>query len=65
MEVVGVCDTAKIPIQFLEKYTKFACFDDYRKMIERVKPDAVFVAVPTKFHYNIVKDLLLQVYMFC
>ena len=60
VEVVGVCDTAKIAIQFLEKYTKFSCFDDSRKMVERVKPDAVFVSVPTKFHYNIVKDLLLQ-----
>ncbi|MEP6596626.1 MAG: Gfo/Idh/MocA family oxidoreductase [Ginsengibacter sp.] len=60
VEVVGVCDTAKIAIQFLEKYTKFPCFDDYRKMIERVKPDAVFVCVPTKFHYNIVKDLLIK-----
>ena len=23
-----------------------------------VKPDAVFVAVPTKFHYTVIKDLL-------
>ena len=29
-------------------------------MISEVKPDAVFVAVPTKFHYTIIKDLLEQ-----
>jgi predicted dehydrogenase len=27
-------------------------------MISEVNPDAVFVAVPTKFHYSIIKDLL-------
>jgi predicted dehydrogenase len=27
-------------------------------MISEVKPDAAFVAVPTKFHYSIIKDLL-------
>ncbi|MES1216419.1 MAG: Gfo/Idh/MocA family oxidoreductase [Bacteroidota bacterium] len=60
VELVGVCDTSKISIQFLEKYTKMPCFDDYNKMIERAKPDAVFVSVPTKFHYSMVKDLLLK-----
>lgn len=60
VEVVGVCDTSKITLQFLEKYSKFPCFDDYRKMLDRVTPDAVFVSVPTKFHYSMVKDLLLK-----
>ena len=29
-----------------------------KKMIAEVKPDAVVVAVPTKFHYTVIKDLL-------
>ena len=33
-------------------------FTDYLKMVDKTKPDAVFVAVPTKFHYKMVKDLL-------
>ncbi len=58
VEVVGVCDTSKMVNDFLSRYAKFNCFTDYQKMIDETKPDAVFVAVPTKFHYAIIKDLL-------
>ncbi len=58
VDVVGVCDTSKMVNDFLSKYGQFNCFTDYQKMIAEVKPDAVFVAVPTKFHYSIIKDLL-------
>ncbi len=58
VEVVGVCDTSKMVNDFLNKYGKFNCFTEYQKMIDETKPDAVFVAVPTKFHYPIIKDLL-------
>lgn len=57
-EIVGVCDTSKMVTDFLSKHGKFNCFADHNKMIAEVKPDAVVVAVPTKFHYNIIKDLL-------
>lgn len=60
VDVVGVCDTSKMVNDFLSKYGKFNCFTDYKKMIAETKPDAVFVAVPTKFHYTIIKDLLEQ-----
>ncbi|MCO4293684.1 Gfo/Idh/MocA family oxidoreductase [Solitalea sp. MAHUQ-68] len=59
-EVVGVCDTSKLVLDVLNKYTPFPCFSDHKKMLEVSKPDAVFVSVPTKFHYEIVKDLLSQ-----
>lgn len=58
VDVVGVCDTSKMVNDFLSKYGKFNCFTDYKKMVSDVKPDAVFVAVPTKFHYTVIKDLL-------
>ncbi|MEO5893946.1 MAG: Gfo/Idh/MocA family oxidoreductase [Ferruginibacter sp.] len=57
-EIVGVCDTSKMVTDFLTKHGKFNCFADYNKMLAEVKPDAVVVAVPTKFHYSIIKDLL-------
>lgn len=57
-DIVGVCDTSKMVTDFLTKECKFNCFSDYNKMIATVKPDAVIVAVPTKFHYTIIKDLL-------
>jgi predicted dehydrogenase len=58
VEMVGVCDTSKLLTDFLSKYGNFNCFTDYEKMIDEVKPDAVIVAVPTKFHYPVIKYLL-------
>ena len=58
VDVVGVCDTSKMVNDFLTRYGKFNCFTDYKKMIQEVKPEAVFVAVPTKFHHAVIKDLL-------
>jgi predicted dehydrogenase len=57
-DIVGVCDTSKMVTDFLTKQGGFNCFSDYKKMISETKPDAVVVAVPTKFHYSIIKDLL-------
>ncbi|GAB2661916.1 Gfo/Idh/MocA family oxidoreductase [Flavihumibacter cheonanensis] len=57
-EVVGVCDTSKMVIEALEKYSPFPCFTDYKKMLQQSKPDAVVVAVPTKYHASMVKELL-------
>jgi len=58
VEVVGVSDTSKMVLDVLKKYTSFPCYDDFEEMIKKEKPDAVFVAVPTKFHATIVYKLL-------
>ncbi len=58
VNLVGVSDTSKIVLGMLEKYTKFPCYTDYIKMIDEVKPDAVFVAVPTRFHFDVIKKLI-------
>ncbi len=58
MDIVGVCDTSKMVTDFLIKNGKFNCFSDYQKMITQTRPDAVVVAVPTKFHYTVIKYLL-------
>ena len=58
VEVVGVCDTSKIVNDFLSKYCQFNCFTDIGKMMEETRPEAVVVAVPTKFHYTILTELL-------
>lgn len=57
-DIVGVCDTSKMVTDFLTKNGKFNCFSDYEKMVAQTKPDAVVVAVPTKFHYTVIKYLL-------
>ena len=58
VEVVGVCDASKLVLSALEKYSKFNCYTDYLKMVDEQKPEAVFVATPTKFHFDFVKELL-------
>lgn len=58
VQIVGVCDTSKLVLSALEKYSKFKCYTDYIRMVEEQKPDAVFVATPTKFHFDFVKELL-------
>ena len=58
VQIVGVCDTSKMVLDVLEKYTSFPTFTNYEKMLEKTNPDAVFVSVPTKFHYGMVKNLL-------
>jgi len=58
VEIVGVCDTSKMMIDAIEKYSGFPCFTDHIKMLDSAKPDAVFVAVPTKFHAKMVEELL-------
>ena len=58
VDVVGVCDTSKMMTEAIEKYSGFPSFTDHIKMLDTAKPDAVVVAVPTKFHAKIVEDLL-------
>jgi predicted dehydrogenase len=58
VEIVGVCDTSKMVVEVLERYSGYKCYSDYLKMLEESRPDAVFVSVPTKYHYPMVKELL-------
>lgn len=60
VQVAGVCDTSKLVVDALEKYSPFPCFTDYKKMIREARPDAVVIAVPTRFHAAMVKEMLLE-----
>ena len=60
VEVVGVSDTSKMVLDVLKKFSSFPGYTDYEEMLAQTKPDAVFVAVPTKFHSSIVKKILKQ-----
>ncbi|MEO7047065.1 MAG: Gfo/Idh/MocA family oxidoreductase, partial [Ferruginibacter sp.] len=58
VKIVGVCDTAKMVMDVINKYTSYPTFSDYEKMVSKIDIDAVFISVPTKHHYSIVKNLL-------
>lgn len=58
VQVTGVSDTSKMVIDAFRKFTSFPCFTDYEKMLDEIDCDAVFVAVPTKYHAGMVKKVL-------
>jgi len=60
VQVVGVCDTSKFVTDALSKYGKFDCFSNYQEMLDETQPEAVVIAVPTKFHTDIVKDCIIR-----
>ena len=54
VELVAVCDTDALLQSAFKKLTKIQCYTDYKKMIDEVKPDCVYVVTPTKMHYDMV-----------
>lgn len=54
VDMAAMCDTDSLLQSAFRKMTKIACYTDYKKMIDEVKPDAVFVVTPTKMHYEMV-----------
>jgi len=66
VELVGVCDTSSIVLEAFRKFSKVNVYEDYRKMIDVEKPGLVFVASPTKFHYEMVRYALERgIHTFC
>lgn len=60
IEIVGVADSSKFLTDVLNRYTNYNVYSDYKIMLNDCKPEAVIVAVPTKFHSSIVEELLLM-----
>lgn len=59
VEIVGICDTRLDAAKAVaEKFQIPHYFSSHRQMIEELKPDAVTVCVPNKFHYPITMDAL-------
>jgi len=56
IEIVGVCDTSKMVMGFIEKQTPYKVYDDFRLMIKEAKPTAVIISVPTKFHAEMIQE---------
>jgi predicted dehydrogenase len=66
VEMTGVCDTSSFMLNAFKKFSSTETFSDFKEMIDKKHPDAVFVATPTKFHYPIVKYALENnIHVFC
>lgn len=57
VDLVAVVDISPSIKQVAELYnTKF--YTDYKEMLDKEKPDAISVVVPTPFHYEVTKEVL-------
>lgn len=66
VDLVAVCDTSTLVLDAFKKFTRIKTFTDYQKMLNEETLDFVFVATPTKYHYEIVKKSLeLGISVFC
>ncbi len=58
VELVAVVDADPALADSVGKASHVPAYDDYREMIERERPEAVSVVVPTSLHYRVAKDVL-------
>ena len=59
VEIVGICDTRLEAAKTVaEKFGIEKYYDSHQEMLEEVKPDAVTICVPNKFHCQIALDAL-------
>lgn len=66
VELVAVCDADSLMESGFKKMTRIPFFSDYKKMIDQVAPDCVYVVTPTKFHYDMVMYALKKgCHVFC
>ncbi len=66
VNLVAVCDTSTLVTDAFKKYSRFTCFADYKKMIDKMNLEAIIVASPTKFHSEMVQYALEKnIHVFC
>lgn len=56
-ELVGLADINPSAEKLAEEY-QTAFFTDYKEMLDKARPDAVSIVVPTPFHFDIAKETL-------
>lgn len=66
VNLVAVCDTSILVTDAFKKYSRFECFTDYKKMIDKMNLEAILIASPTKLHGEMVQYALEKnIHVFC
>jgi len=55
VQFVAVCDSSKLILKNLKRYTSLKLFTDYRKMVDEMEMNFIIVSTPTVSHTDIVK----------
>ncbi len=58
VELVGVADADTVTAENTARRLRITAYSDYREMLERERPDAVVVAVPTILHREVVLEVI-------
>ncbi|BBO81297.1 oxidoreductase [Desulfosarcina ovata subsp. sediminis] len=53
-DVIAVCEPSVFVASAVKKYAGIPFYKDYRKMIDSVDLDCVFITTPTRFHFEMV-----------
>ncbi|MFD1316835.1 Gfo/Idh/MocA family protein [Namhaeicola litoreus] len=67
VELVAVCDSSRLVLNAFKHYNNnINTYDNYRILLENERLDAVIIATPTKFHFEMAKDAIEKgVNVFC
>jgi predicted dehydrogenase len=66
LQIVGVCDSADYLREVLGKYTGLPCYENFDRMLEDARPEAVLVATPSSSHTALVRKALeRRLHVFC
>ena len=60
VELVGVADADVVTAENAARRLRTASYGDYREMLDRERPDAVVVAVPTILHREVVLEVVAR-----
>lgn len=58
VELVAIVDKNEEATKRVSQIYRVPAYSDYCEMVERERPEAVTIAVPTQFHYTVAMDLL-------
>ena len=66
LDIVAGCDSTAYLTDILTKYSGLKCYDDFDRMLDQEKLDALFVATPSKLHAPMVEKALNRgLHVFC
>lgn len=66
LDLIAVCDSSTLILEALKKYGSYNTYTDYVKMINENELEALFVATPTKLHYEmVIYALEHNIHVFC
>lgn len=54
VDLVAICEPSNFVTSAIKKYAGVSCHKDYKKMIDSVDLDCVFITTPTRFHFEMV-----------